>query len=49
MKVVPMFAAGDLADLVLLERDLTRIPPARNGQARVPTLVVHQQVVFEPR
>ncbi len=40
-------APGYLADLVLLDRDLTRIPPATIDQARVEATVVGGRVVFD--
>ncbi len=38
---------GLLADVVLLDRDLFRIPPEQLGQSRVRATVVHGRVVYE--
>ena len=38
---------GKLADFVLLDRDLTRIPPPEIRQVRVLATVVGGQMVFE--
>jgi predicted amidohydrolase YtcJ len=40
-------AAGYLADLVLLDRDLTQIPPESIGEAKVRATVVGGNVVFQ--
>jgi len=40
-------APGYLADLVLLDRDITRIPPTTIDQARVEATVVGGRVVFD--
>ncbi len=42
-----MLRTGYRADLVVFDRDLTRIPPASIGQAKVKTTVVGGKVVFE--
>jgi predicted amidohydrolase YtcJ len=40
---------GYLADLVLLDRDLTRIPPEEIAQVKVLTTVMGGRVVFSAR
>ena len=40
---------GYLADLVLLDRDLTRIPPEEIAQVKVVTTVMGGRVVFSAR
>jgi predicted amidohydrolase YtcJ len=42
-------APGYLADLVLLDRDLTRIPPEAIEQAQVLTTIVGGRVVFQKK
>ena len=44
-----VIAVGKLADLVVLDRDLTRIPPATIDQAVVKTTIVGGQIVFGAR
>jgi predicted amidohydrolase YtcJ len=44
---VGMLKAGMLADLVMIDRDLTRIPPATIRDARVMLTMVGGRVVFD--
>lgn len=42
-------APGKLADLVMLDRDIFRIPPTEIGQARVQLTIMNGQVIFQQR
>ena len=44
---VPQFAKGTLADFVMIDRDLTRIPPETIRDARIMLTVVGGKPVFQ--